>query len=96
MNEHVRQIVMPEPRRWRRRPRRLATGWSGHPGAWLERYLRIRSAKGMPRSMKDRFRAMRIPEQTITEVLGGIRGLGGWMDGWNLAAQRFSETSSPR
>ena len=39
--------------------------------------------------MKARFRAMRIPEATINQVLGSIRGLGGWMDGWNLAAQRF-------
>jgi pimeloyl-ACP methyl ester carboxylesterase len=88
MNEHVRQIVMPEPRRWRLAPDAWRLAGRVTPGR-LERYLRIRSAKGMPRSMKDRFRAMRIPEQTITEVLGGIRGLGGWMDGWNLAAQRF-------
>ncbi len=88
MNEHVRQIVMPEPRRWRLAPDAWRLAGRVTPGR-LERYLRFRSAKGLPRSMKDRFRAMRIPEQTITEVLSGIHGLGQWMDGWNLAAQRF-------
>ena len=39
--------------------------------------------------MKARFRAMRIPEQTINDVLSSIRSLTGWMDAWNLAAQRF-------
>ena len=88
MNEQVRQIVMPEPRRWRLAPDAWRLAGRVTPGR-LERYLRFRSAKGMPRSMKDRFRAMRSPEQTISEVLSGIHGLGEWMDGWNLAAQRF-------
>ena len=88
MNDHVRQIVMPEPRRWKLAPDAWRLAGRVTPGR-LERYLRFRSAKGLPRSMKDRFRAMRIPEQTITEVLSGIRSLGEWMDGWNLAAQRF-------
>lgn len=83
-----RQPLVPEPKRWR-----LA------PDAWrlsgrltlgrLDRFLRLRSARGLPTSLKARFRAMRIPEATINSVLGGIRGLNGWMDGWNLAAQRF-------
>jgi pimeloyl-ACP methyl ester carboxylesterase len=88
MNDHVRHLVLPEPRRWRLAPDAWRLAGRVTPGR-LERYLRFRSAKGIPRSMKDRFRAMRIPEQTITEVLSGIHGLGEWMDGWNLAAQRF-------
>lgn len=82
------QLVSPEIRRWR-----LA------PDAWrlsgrvtlkrLERYLRYRSARGLPASMKARFRAMGIPQATIDEVLGDIHGLDQWMDRWNLAAQRF-------
>ena len=88
MIENPRQPLVPEPKRWR-----LA------PDAWrlsgrltlgrLDRFLRVRSARGLPNSMKARFRAMRIPEATINSVLGDIRGLNGWMDGWNLAAQRF-------
>jgi alpha-beta hydrolase superfamily lysophospholipase len=88
MNDHVRHLVLPEPRRWRLAPDAWRLAGRVTPGR-LERYLRFRSAKGIPRSMKDRFRAMRIPEQTITEVLSGIHGLGEWMDGWNLAAQRI-------
>jgi pimeloyl-ACP methyl ester carboxylesterase len=88
MNDHIRHLVLPEPRRWRLAPDAWRLAGRVTPGR-LERYLRFRSAKGIPRSMKDRFRGMRIPEQTITEVLSGIRGLAEWMDGWNLAAQRF-------
>src|SRR5687767_10477931 len=88
MIDDPRQPVLPDLKRWR-----LA------PDAWrlsgritlgrLDRFLRLRTARGLPSSMKARFRAMRIPEATINQVLGSIRGLGGWMDGWNLAAQRF-------
>jgi alpha-beta hydrolase superfamily lysophospholipase len=88
MNNDARHLVLPELRRWRLAPDAWRLAGRVTPGR-LERYLRYRSAKGLPQSMKARFRAMRIPEQTINEVLGGIRSLANWMDGWNLAAQRF-------
>ena len=60
MSGEPSQLVSPEIRRWR-----LA------PDAWrlsgrvtlkrLERYLRYRSAKGLPASMKARFLAMGVP-----------------------------------
>src|SRR4051794_40098142 len=88
MTGEPRHMLNPEIRRWR-----LA------PDAWrlsgrvtlkrLERYLRYRSAKGLPASMKARFLAMGLPQATIDEVLGDIHGLDQWMDRWNLAAQRF-------
>src|SRR5687767_12040782 len=88
MNDDARHLVLPELRRWRLAPDAWRLAGRITPGR-LERYLRYRSARGLPQSMKARFRAMRIPEQTINEVLGGIRSLANWMDGWNLAAQRF-------
>jgi alpha-beta hydrolase superfamily lysophospholipase len=88
MYDEQRQTVLPELRRWRLAPDAWRLSGRVTPGR-LERYLRFRSAKGLPRSLKARFRAMRIPEQTITDVLGSIRSLSGWMDAWNLAAQRF-------
>ena len=88
MNDNASHLVLPELRRWRLAPDAWRLAGRVTPGR-LERYLRYRTAKGLPKSMKARFRAMRIPEQTINEVLGGIRSLSMWMDGWNLAAQRF-------
>jgi alpha-beta hydrolase superfamily lysophospholipase len=88
MTDHSRLPVLPELRRWRLAPDAWRLAGRVTP-ARLERYLRYRSAKALPESIKARFRAMGIPQQTISEVLGGIRGLGQWMDGWNLAAQRF-------
>src|SRR4051812_18013490 len=88
MSGDTRQILSPDIRRWRFAP----DAWrlSGRVTLKrLERYLRYRSARGLPVSMKARFRAMGIPEATINEVLGDIRGLHQWMDNWNLAAQRF-------
>ncbi|MDQ2683850.1 MAG: lysophospholipase [Chloroflexota bacterium] len=88
MREEPRDVLRPEPRRWRLAPDAWRLSGRVTP-ARLDRYLRYRTARGLPRSMKARFRAMRIPEQTINEVLGSIRGLSRWMDEWNLAAQRF-------
>ena len=88
MSGDPRHIVTPEIRRWRLAP----DAWrlSGRVSLRrLERYLRYRSAKGLPNSMKARFRAMGIPQATINYVLGEIRGLDQWMDNWNLAAQNF-------
>lgn len=88
MNERTRQPSIPDLRRWRLAPDawrlsgRMTTGR-------IERYLRYRSARGLPQSLKDRFRAMGIPDNTIATVLGSVRSLGDWMDAWNLAAQQF-------
>lgn len=57
--------------------------------AQLDRYLRLRTAKALPRSLRSRFAAMRIPNETVDRVLGEIRSLDRWMDAWNQAAQRF-------
>ena len=88
MDHEPRPSVIPDLRRWRLAPDAWRLAGRLTPGR-LEHYLRYRSAKGLPESFKARFRAMHIPEKTISEVLGGIRSLSHWMDGWNLAAQRF-------
>ena len=76
------------PRTWRLAPEawRLAARLSP---AQVDRYLRLRTAKALPRSFRARFSAMRIPNETIDRVLGEIRSLDRWMDTWNQAAQRF-------
>ena len=76
------------PRAWRLAPEawRLAARLSP---AQLDRYLRLRTARALPRSFRARFAAMRIPNETIDRVLGEIRSLDRWMDTWNQAAQRF-------
>ncbi len=88
MSDPTHELLQPEPRRWRLAPDAWRLSGRVTPSR-LDRYLRYRTARGLPRSLKARFLAMRIPEQTIKEVLGGIRGLARWMDEWNLAAQRF-------
>jgi len=73
--------------------------WRLAPDAWrlsarltpaqVDRYLRVRTARALPRSIRSRFTAMRIPNETVERVLGEIRSLDRWMDAWNQAAQRF-------
>lgn len=88
MSDPNQQLLQPEPRRWRLAPDAWRLSGRVTPER-LNKYLRYRTARGLPRSLKARFLAMRIPEQSINDVLGGIRGLSRWMDEWNLAAQRF-------
>jgi alpha-beta hydrolase superfamily lysophospholipase len=51
-------------------------------------FLRLRTGRGLPRSFRARFAAMKLPQETIDNALGDIRGLGDWMAAWNRAAQR--------
>jgi alpha-beta hydrolase superfamily lysophospholipase len=88
MTGEPRHMLSPEIRRWRLAPDAWRLSGRVTLGR-LERYLRYRSARGLPASMKARFLAMGIPRATIDDVLGDIHSLNGWMDAWNLAAQRF-------
>ena len=68
MDHEPRPSVIPDLRRWRLAPDAWRLAGRLTPGR-LEHYLRYRSAKGLPESFKARFRAMHIPEKTISEVL---------------------------
>lgn len=73
--------------------------WRFGPDAWrlssrlsaerIERFLRFRTARGLPASFRARFLAMRIPEEAVAASLGQIRSLPDWMPVWNDTAQRF-------
>jgi 2,6-dihydroxypseudooxynicotine hydrolase len=52
-------------------------------------FLRVRSGRGLPRSFRARFLAMRLPPETIDHALGQIRRLDDWLPVWNRAAQRY-------
>jgi 2,6-dihydroxypseudooxynicotine hydrolase len=51
-------------------------------------YLRLRSGRRLPRAYRARFEAMKLPQETIDQALGDVRGLGDWMAAWNRGAQR--------
>lgn len=51
-------------------------------------FLRVRSGRGLPRSFRARFLAMRLPPETIDRALGEVRHLDDWLPAWNRAAQR--------
>jgi 2,6-dihydroxypseudooxynicotine hydrolase len=55
----------------------------------IDLFLRFRTARQVPGSIRARFAAMRLPEETIGAILGEVRGLGDWMPAWNRAAQGF-------
>lgn len=55
----------------------------------IDWFLRIRTARQIPRSFRARFEAMRIPSDTIDRTLGEVRGLADWMAAWNRAAQAY-------
>ena len=72
MTGEPRHMLSPEIRRWRLAPDAWRLSGRVTLGR-LERYLRYRSARGLPASMKARFLAMGIPRATIDDVLGDIR-----------------------
>lgn len=73
--------------------------WRYAPDAWrwvrrLDRrhagsFLRARSARGLPQSMRARFLVMGIPEDTLVATLSEIRSPEQWADAWIETAQRY-------
>jgi alpha-beta hydrolase superfamily lysophospholipase len=73
--------------------------WRFAPDAWraskrlnerrIDLYLKLRGGKAVPRSIRARIRAMRIPDEQIYDALSQVRGLGDWMGVWNQIAQQF-------
>lgn len=73
--------------------------WRYSPDAWrwvrrLDRkhahaFLRARSARGLPRSMRSRFLMMGIPDETLMETLSGISSPDHWANAWIETAQRY-------
>ncbi|MGI8476317.1 MAG: alpha/beta hydrolase family protein [Thermomicrobiales bacterium] len=55
----------------------------------IDLFLRLRSARALPRSFRARFAAMRIPDETIDLALSQVRGLADWMGIWNQTAHAF-------
>jgi alpha-beta hydrolase superfamily lysophospholipase len=55
----------------------------------IDWFLRVRSGRGLPRSFRERFLAMRLPPETIDRALGEVRHLQDWLPAWNRAAQRY-------
>ena len=55
----------------------------------IDFFLRLRTARQIPKSFRARFLAMRIPEPMIDHTLGQVRGLDDWMTAWNQSAQQF-------
>jgi alpha-beta hydrolase superfamily lysophospholipase len=56
-------------------------------------YLRLRSAKSIPHTMRARFSAMLIPAETIDRALSEVHRLDDWVGAWSRAAQRFMAES---
>ncbi|CAN5572932.1 hypothetical protein BH23CHL5_BH23CHL5_02660 [soil metagenome] len=59
----------------------------------VDYFLRFRSANAIPQTMRSRFEAMLIPEETISRCLGEVHRLDDWVGAWNRAAQRFMAES---
>ncbi|MGN6483249.1 MAG: alpha/beta hydrolase family protein, partial [Thermomicrobiales bacterium] len=51
--------------------------------------LRMRTARGIPSSLRARFTAMGLPDDVVDETLGSIRSLDSWADAWIATAQRY-------
>ena len=72
--------------------------WQHAPHAWrlarrvgrreVDLFLRFRSAKALPRSIRARLFALGLPEEEVTRTLGEIRSLAQWPEAWTAAAQR--------
>src|SRR5680860_360156 len=56
-------------------------------------YLRLRSAKSIPHTLRARFTAMLIPVETIDRALSEVHRLDDWVGAWSRAAQRFMAES---
>ncbi len=59
----------------------------------LDYYLKLRSARSIPHTMRARFNAMLIPEETIDRALSEVHRLDDWVGAWSRAAQRFMAES---
>jgi alpha-beta hydrolase superfamily lysophospholipase len=55
----------------------------------IDLYLKVRGGRAAPASIQARIRAMRIPEEQISQALAEVRGLSDWMGAWNRVAQQF-------
>jgi len=87
-NEIVLEKPVESPVVWKRADRawRLSARVTPRHIDW---YLRLRTGRGLPRSFRSRFLAMRLPKETIDLALGEIRRLDDWLPAWNRAAQQF-------
>lgn len=73
--------------------------WRYSPDAWrwvrrfdrkrARSFLRARSARGLPQSMRSRFLVMGIPEEILIETLSVIRSPDHWANAWIETAQRY-------
>lgn len=73
--------------------------WRYSPDAWrwvrrfdrkrAHSFLRARSARGLPQSMRSRFLVMGIPDDTLIETLSVIRSPDHWANAWIETAQRY-------
>lgn len=52
-------------------------------------FLRVRTARAIPASLRARFAAMGLPDDVVDETLGSIRSLDAWPDAWIGTAQRY-------
>lgn len=59
----------------------------------INKLLRVRSAKSMPDTLKSRFAAMLIPEESVDRALSEVHRLDDWVGAWSRAAQRFMAES---
>lgn len=77
-----------DPIMWRRADRawRISARLTPKHIDW---FLRVRTGRGLPRSFRERFLAMRLPPETIDRALGEVRHLQDWLPAWNRAAQRY-------
>lgn len=73
--------------------------WRYAPDAWrwshrldrrsVDMIFRMRSARVIPASVRQRFLAMGLPAETIDSTLGQIRGASAWANQWIETAQRY-------
>ncbi len=73
--------------------------WPHGPHAWrlaarigrreVDLLLRVRSAKGLPRSVRSRLFSLGLPEDDVIRTLGEIRSLAQWPEAWTATAQRY-------
>jgi alpha-beta hydrolase superfamily lysophospholipase len=80
------------PQRWRFSSRLWDLSAKLNPSS-VNKLLKVRSAKSMPDTLKSRFKAMLIPEETIDRALSEVHRLDDWVGAWSRAAQRFMAES---
>ncbi len=91
-NEQRRSNLGDRPQRWRFSDRLWKLSSWLTPGS-VNKLLKFRSARSMPDTLKSRFSAMLIPEETTDRALSEVHRLDDWVGAWSRAAQRFMAES---